>query len=80
MEFKYKKKKDGGKGIIILTCPLEEKHTVTDKAQDISGPSFVDCAHCEYQAGTRYEILDPDNKNDSKKVFPERLKCGYAIK
>ena len=80
MEFKYEKEKDGGERIIILTCPLEEKHTVTDKVQDISGPSFADCASREHQVGTGYAILDSDNESDGETVFPERLKCGYAIK
>ena len=80
MEFKYKKKKDGGEWIIILGCPLIEKHTIADDAQDISGPSFVDCTSCEHQVGTGYAILGSDGEYDGATVFPERLKCGYAIK
>jgi hypothetical protein len=78
MDYKYKKGKSG-EGI-VLTCPLEEKHTVVYKSQDLSGPSFSDCASCDYQIGTGYAVSDPVNESHIKTFFPERLKCGFLIK
>ena len=77
MEWTYKKEKTGGQWILILGCPLEEKHSLADNVKNISGPSFSDCACCRYQVGTEYESLGADGNCDGETVLPERLKCGY---
>ena len=77
MEWTYKKEKDGGQWILILGCPLKEKHSLTDDVQNVSGPSFADCALCRYQVGTEYEVLSADGNYDGATVLPEQLKCGY---
>lgn len=40
-----------GKWILILGCPLKEKHSLTDHIERVSGPTFADCASCEFQQG-----------------------------
>ena len=60
MNWTYKKDKNGGKWFLILGCPLKEKHSIIDEGQNVSGPSFADCAHCEFQIGKNYEILSSD--------------------
>lgn len=77
MEWTYKKEKNGGQWILILGCPLKEMHSLTDDIQDISGPTFADCAYCKYQEGTDYEVQGADRDYDATTVFPEKLKCGY---
>jgi hypothetical protein len=68
----------GGKWILILGCPLPEKHTLKDRDSGATGPSFADCAGCPYQAGRDYEILGALGTYDASRVFPERLECGYG--
>ena len=72
----------GGIGgwILILGCPLREKHSFFDSVQNISGPSFADCARCDYQVGRNYEIIGADGTYDGAAVYPERLECGYGKK
>ena len=78
MESTLVKDKGGiGSWILILGCPLKEKHSLTDDVQNVSGPTFAGCAHCEYQVGINYQILGADVGSDGAEVFPERLKCGY---
>lgn len=77
MEWTYKKEKDGGQWILILGCPLNEMHSLSDDIQAVSGPSFADCAYCKYQGGTEYEVLGADGNYDGANVFPKQLKCGY---
>ena len=54
-------------------CPSEEGHTLNDEEQNISGPAFADCASCENQIGTDYEILTPDADYNGATVFPANL-------
>ena len=66
-----------GKIMLILDCPLEQKHVVRDYETGITGPSFSGCAGCEHQRGINLEIRDPDN-DWSCQPFPERLVCGFS--
>ena len=75
MNWTYKKEKKGGQWIVILDCPLDEKHSIRDEKEQISGPSFADCACCEHQAGSGYESLGMHGYQDGMQVYPERLKC-----
>ena len=77
MESTLVKDKGGiGSWILILGCPLKEKHCLSDPSKNISGPGFADCAHCEYQVGINYQVLGADGNYDGAEVFPERLQCG----
>ena len=77
MESITKKDKGGiGSWILILGCPLKEKHSLSDLLKNVSGPTSADCAHCEYQIGKDYEILGADGTSYGAEVFPEQLKCG----
>jgi hypothetical protein len=77
MESTLVKDKGGiGSWILILGCPLKEKHCLSDPSKNISGPGFADCAHCEYQVGMNYQVLGADGNYDGAEVSPEQLKCG----
>ena len=77
MDWTYKEEKAaGGRWILIKGCPLKEKHTLNDEEQNISGPAFADCASCENQIGTDYEILTPDADYNGATVFPANLNCS----
>ena len=65
-----------GKIMLILDCPLEQKHVVRDYETGIRGPSFSKCASCEYQRGINLELRDMIHDWVSE-PFPERLVCGY---
>jgi hypothetical protein len=65
-----------GRWILILGCPLKEKHTLSDKPSKLSGPTFVDCAYCRHQAGINFQILDENG--DIIEAFPESLRCGLV--
>jgi hypothetical protein len=58
-----------GSWIVILGYPLKEKHTLSDPSRNLSGPTFADCAHCEYQVGKDYEILGSDGNYDGANFF-----------
>lgn len=75
MKWTYKKDKQGGKWIVILSCPLNEKHCLRDV--DVAGPTFAECAYCSYQTGVNYERLGCDGTYDAAEILPERLECGY---
>ncbi len=77
MKWIQKKDKDGGRWILILNCPLKDKHSLTDDAGNVSGPSFADCANCEHQAGMNYEVFGSDGSYDGASVFPDRPQCSY---
>ena len=70
--------KDGtgaGAWVMILGCPMPEKHELKDRMNGLSGPSFAICAECEYQAGKDFVILNPDGEYDGATMCPELLKC-----
>lgn len=69
-------KKDDGNWILILGCPLREKHSFVCSALNVSGPTFSECASCEHQIGSDYEVPGADGKLDGALVLPDRLKCG----
>ena len=73
--YKFKDKKYGGFWILILGCPLPEKHNLHDNATGKIGPSFAQCSQCEHQIGRNFEILDSDGEYDGAEIFPERLMC-----
>ena len=64
-----------GKWILILGCPLKEKHSLTDHIERVSGPTFADCASCEFQQGRDFEFRDPTGEFPIV-VHPHLLKCG----
>lgn len=66
-----------GKWLVIIGCPLPERHSLKDSNQKVSGPSFAQCAHCDYQVGKNYETLNADGTYDGADTYPERLRCGY---
>lgn len=70
--------KDDGKWILILGCPLREKHSLVCNDQSVSGPRFAECASCEHQIGSDYEVSGADGNLDGALVLPDRLKCGVA--
>jgi len=78
MEWTYKKEKNGGQWILILGCPLKEKHGLAGDDQNISGPTCVDCARCKHQIGINLHILDENG--DIIECYPERLRCGLLEK
>ncbi len=79
MESTLVKYKNGiGSLILILGCPLKEKHTISDPPRNLSGPGFADCAYCRYQAGINLQILSEDG--NIIEAFPERLRCGILEK
>ena len=71
-------KKDGGNWILILGCPLMEKHSLAFNDQNISGPTFAKCASCEHQIGNDYEVPNADGSLDGASVLPDRLECGLT--
>lgn len=80
MESTLVKDKGGiGSWILILGCPLKEKHSLSDPSRSVSGPTFAGCAHCEYQVGINYEILGADGTSDGAALFPKRLNCGKLL-
>ena len=80
MKWTYKKGRKIGQWIVILGCPLDAKHSIRDDTQQISGPSFAECACCEHQVGSGYETLGMHGYQDGTPVYPERLKCGLRCK
>ena len=50
----------GGSWILILDCPWPERHVLTDPDSGSTGPSFAECAGCEYQKGLNIEIQDQE--------------------
>jgi hypothetical protein len=76
MKFTHVKEKKGGDWIVILGCPIRDKHSIFDKKRKISGPSFADCNSCEYQAGTDTVASGAEGDYAGAPLFPERLKCG----
>ena len=78
MKWNYIEAEGGGKWILIQGCPLPEKHSLKDPKTEATGPTFADCASCEYQQGKDYEILGALGIYDAAQVFPERLKCGIT--
>jgi len=73
-------KNEGGLGtrILILGCPLKEKHSVNDGVRKISGPSFAGCASCKFQRGKDFEFRGDETGEFPFIVYPERLRCGYS--
>lgn len=67
-----------GKWILILGCPLKEKHSLTDHIERVSGPTFADCASCEFQQGRDFEFRGDETGEFPFTVHPEGLKCGYS--
>lgn len=67
---------DVGSWVMILGCPMPEKHDLKDRMNGLCGPSFATCAECEYQAGKDFVILNPDGEYDGAMMYPELLKCG----
>jgi len=65
-----------GKWILILGCPLKQKHSLTDDVQKVSGPTFTDCASCEFQQGRNFQLFDPTGELPVA-AYPELLRCGY---
>lgn len=47
-----------GKWILILGCPLTEKHFLVDPDQSASRPTFSTCAACEFQKGENLQLFD----------------------
>lgn len=72
---KFKDPKTGGSWIMILGCPLPEKHTLCDAQTAQTGPSFAQCAECEHQIGENFELLGAEGHYDAARIFPERLLC-----
>ena len=70
---------DIGKWILILGCPLKEKHSLTDHIERVSGPTFADCASCGFQQGKNFELLDSTGEFPIV-VNPDLLKCGYPCR
>lgn len=68
-----------GKWILILGCPLKEKHSLTDHIERVSGPTFADCASCEFQEGRNFQLFDPSGELPVA-AYPELLRCGYFHK
>jgi len=62
--------------IVILYCPIPEKHELKDVMNGLSGPSFATCAECEHQAGKDFVILNYAGEYDGAAMYPELLKCG----
>jgi hypothetical protein len=73
--FKFRDKNDGGFWIMILGCPLPEKHNLYDEATGKKGPSYAQCSQCEHQIGINFEILGADGEYDGSQILPERLMC-----
>lgn len=71
--------RDAGSWVMIIGCPLPEKHELKDRNKGLSGPSFATCAECEYQVGKDVVILNADGEYDGVQMYPELLKCGYEI-
>ena len=74
--YKFKDKIHGGSWMLILGCPLPEKHDLHDRTTEKTGPSFAQCSQCEHQIGRNFEILGEDGEYDGAKIFPERLMCS----
>ena len=68
-----------GKWILILGCPLTEKHSLVDPDQSASGPTFATCACCEFQEGTDFKFFDSTGEFPIE-VLPDLLKCGCPHK
>jgi hypothetical protein len=64
-----------GEWILILDCPLKDKHSLSDDIQKVSGPTFSDCAACEFQRWENFEFRDPTGEFPIA-VHPHLLKCG----
>jgi hypothetical protein len=64
-----------GKWILILGCPLAERHSLFDPVQNASGPTFAVCACCEFQQGRDFEFRDPTGEFPIV-VHPHLLKFG----
>jgi hypothetical protein len=67
-----------GTRILILGCPLKEKHSVADVVRKVSGPSFAGCASCEFQRGKDFEFRGDETGEFPFIVHPDRLQCGYS--
>jgi len=67
-----------GKWILILGCPLKEKHTLTDDVQKVSGPTFSDCASCKFHRGKDFVFYGDETGEFPFTVHPDRLKCGFS--
>ena len=65
-----------GSWVMILGCPMPEKHGLKDKTNGLNGPSFATCAECEHQIGEKYQMMGADGNYDGTDIFPERLVCG----
>ena len=68
-----------GKWILILGCPLAERHSLFDPVQNASGPTFAVCACCEFQEGSDFQFFDSSGEFPIE-VFPDLLKCSYLRK
>jgi len=68
-----------GKWILILGCPLAEKHSLFDAIQNDSGPTFAVCACCEFQEGRDFQFFDSTGEFPIE-AFPDLLKCGCPHK
>ena len=66
-------KDKGGTGswILILGCPLKEKYSLSNSLKNVSGPTFADCAHCEYQVGI--------NAHEYGSFSPPEMKISNAF-
>ena len=69
------KTQGGERWMVILGCPLKEKHSIASEKGDLLGPGFADCARCEHQAGRNLEVIS--NDDIGAYVYPERLVCGF---
>lgn len=67
----------GGSWLLILGCPWAQKHLLFDRARNVSGPSFADCASCEHQIGDYFEQRELE-EGWIARTFPEFLECGYG--
>jgi hypothetical protein len=72
-------KDQGGIGVWIMIsgCPLPEKHSLFDRTQDLSGPTFAVCACCEFQKGKNFQLFDARGDLPVA-AYPEHLRCGYG--
>ncbi len=73
--YKYRDTTDGGFWMLILGCPLPEKHDLHDWGSGKTGPSFAQCSQCENQIGSNFEVLGSEGEYDGASIFPERLMC-----